>query len=273
MTSIGIGIDIPKFGSGFFKPPSSLSPSDAAILAIGSLRFWGQSDNPANTIDSSGTPSYSQWADKSGLTHNVAQSTKALQPQQVAAVQNGYPGLFFDGTMYLDFVSGALDICRNVTGYSAFFVVVPTLPPAGTGTVYQCSANGAAGSNRIANYIANTGAQGIAVRRADGDSQSNRSGGTLVTATPYILSYIYDIPSQSCYLYANDTLMTSLEGSFGSAGAATSDTDSARASIGALNAGSFYRGYILEASIHAKVVTAGERASVVSALNGKYLIY
>lgn len=231
-----------------------------------------QSNNSANVIDTGGTPSYQFVADKSGNGRNVEQVTKATQPLQVNSVLNGYPALYFEGTQYLDFVSAGLDIGRNISGFSGVFVCVPTLPPSGVGTVFQCSTNSAAGSNRISNYVSNVGTQGIAVRRADGDSQSNRAGGSISGATPYVLTYIYDVPGQSCYLYANETLSTSLEGSFGTFGAATSDTDSVRASIGALNAGSLYRGYVLEGVIYGLTFTSQQRQDVVGALLDKYAI-
>jgi hypothetical protein len=248
------------------------SPSYAAILAAGSVRFWGQANHPGNTLDVSVPTSFNTLADISGNGRNATQGTKANQPTQELAVLNGYPAMRFSaaGATRLAFTGAGLDVARNAPGLTTVVVTVPTLPASGNGTLFFSSSGSAAAANRWNNYIVNTAAIGSSARRADADSQSNRSGGTITGGVGQVLTYLWDIPDQSLYMFSNNTLVNQLLNAFGTVGAATSDTAAQAANIGSLGAGSYFTGDILEIVVFGKLLTTSERTDVVSTLMTKY---
>ena len=68
-----------------------------------------------------------QWQDQSGNGNHFVQATAIRQPEYKASLINGLPGVFVDGTTFLELLSTVL--FSNITTGSVWIVGQQTAPP------------------------------------------------------------------------------------------------------------------------------------------------
>lgn len=200
------------------------------------------------------------WTDQSGNGNDFSQSTGANQPSLATSVQNGLPGVLFDGT---DFMSaGDVDGYSNTRGLTVYVV--------------KKTAGAVADDIFISKYNATGGAREWYIK-TDRYTTQEAAGAfdpnTAVTLTPSIGTKILTgtwLPGGKPTAYENGALVGS------STLAVTDITDTAAdLDLGAIDSGNLWMltGHILELIIYSDDHDATERAQVLLYLNNKWAVY
>jgi len=192
-----------------------------------------------STITESGD-AVSQWNDKSGNNRNAVQSNSASRPTLATAVQNNLNTIRFNGSTQSFTLPSALNITRNIGGFSVIAVRKFAVLPLTEQNIFRVNI-GTSISSRVffgAAVSAANKAQ-IGGRRLDGDSFASIASSSDVSTTIFeIQSGIYDYANSDLYLHINGTLSASST-SF-QANGTTSDTDSTNVVIGNNSDGIFH---------------------------------
>jgi hypothetical protein len=226
----------PSFGVA--KPTSGPVPQQVSGLAA-----WFEAD--AGTSTTTDGAAISQWNDQSGNAHHAVQASGVSQPLYKTAIQNGLPGILFDGSN--DFMDAAGIVA---TQPNTSFVVVKSLvvttghnPIDGVSARQGVSLGGAGGTN----WGAFAGA----------DVESSTAGDT----NPHVLSCTFN--GASTELRLDGTLLT-LSGSPGTSGLNGLRIGSFNGTIGNWN------GYVFEIVVYSVALSTADRQTVESYLSNKW---
>lgn len=208
----------------------------------------------------------SAWADRSGI--GGATGSGGTRPTYQAAVLNGLPVVRLAGSQYLDLANTGL--ARNVPGLSIVTVTNPPVLASGQQRILFLSSGTNAAASRVAFTRIAPQTFGLGGRRTDADSFDDGALVVNIGQAYNIWTGIYDYAARTATLFQNNAQVAQ-DTTFASAGAATSDTASLSARIGANNTGGdSLVADIAELIVWPRALTVAERTAVARYLGAKW---
>lgn len=213
---------------------------------VAGLTAWFKAD--AGTSTTTDGAAISQWNDQSAGAHNAVQATGANQPLYKAAIQNGLPGVLFDGSN--DFMDAA---GINVSQPDTIIVAVRSLITTSGHNVFDgiTQPSGRQSIECGANATTNWG------MFASADAAST----TATNTSAHVLAAIFNAASSQLFL---DGAALTLGGSPG-----PNPLTGLRIGTFVSGAGQ-WNGYIFEILVYSGALSATDRQSVESYLKAKW---
>lgn len=251
------------FNSGFTSPSSSAGwlPTDDS-----DTRLWLRAG-----VGQTVATGLSAWENQAatGSGYNATQGTTSAQPALGSVTLNSKPGVTFDGSNdYLEITGTGLNLFRNLSGYSIFYVI--RWPAASADRRILTATTGTSATNgRVSLGVTATDTFSGFARRQDSDAGSSQFGNFAYVATSdRAICHIADITNTDSYNYSsNISSAVTTNNSFLDAGA-TSDTASQVIRIGSSAAGTlFFNGTLFELIVVGRALTnAVERGNFMNYL-------
>lgn len=259
-------LTIPATGS----PPAAPAAGYAAWYkaGVGVTNSSGSAATDGSNVKS--------WQDSSGNGYHIVQVLN-LYPTNRASILNGYSVIEFTNTEKgLAFTGTALNLDRNVNGFTMVVVFSPLAASTAERDIIDFNKN-AAGSARSAIFFGYPTANKIGVggRTLDADAIDANAGSTLSLGSWYIASAVFNNSGATKKLYLNGTIDVD-DASYHAPGAATSDAASADGAVGSIHAGGTtqtFDGYIAEVLIYQSALSDTDRQTTEAYLNAKFAIY
>jgi hypothetical protein len=221
----------------------------------------------ASTITESGG-FVSQWNDKSGNDYHVSQGTGASQPALITAGLNGLSVIDFDGSNDFMRRTTATALGRNVSGLTIYLVRRVDVANA-TSAIIQISTSNAEAGRCLTNMASSRNTAGS--RTLDGDTAQTVTGTIPIVTGWDIRTTVFVYSATDLFMFLNRAVDAE-NFSFQSA-TTTSDTNSARLTIGANTSGTplnYFNGALAEILIYHDAHTAGQSQAVWQYLGSKW---
>lgn len=171
----------------------------------------------------------SEWTDQTSNGYDLTQGTATRQPLYKTNIQNGKPGILFDGVN--DWINTT---SINLTQPTSIFIVCN--PDTGSDNIFDSNTNGARNTlvESGGNYLMFAG--------------SGAGTGTSYSTSAQVLMCVFD-GSSSVFYFNNDSAVTSLNpGSQGMTGFKLGANET--------GFGNFFKGYIFEAIVYDSALTS-----------------
>lgn len=226
----------------------------ASLPVMDNLQLWLDADDPlADGTHPADLSSLTTWYDKGLNAYDATQATESLKPTFELASINNMPGIYFDGTEYLDVTSASNGILPQS------FIAAIQVDSGNNADQYLFSNAGSFSrfsitSANLANYFMGDG---------NGNLTSDSTYGVLSTGSPNVIGYVYD-GNLSYKIYINGVL--SGQNNPGEAGDSYDFWVGGANPIGTYN----YTGHIGEIVFYSDELTEAEVDTMTSYMNDKW---